>query len=88
MALAVVKNKKRMDWFLGLVMNLNRLPKQGKDLQSLETEPEQPELGVSGSDVVTYGVGTSSALELVSPAIIMWKSDPECDSSYLKWIPK
>lgn len=61
---AVVKHKKRMSWFLVLVGNLDRPPKQDKDLQSSE-----PEVGCAGR--VTSGIGTRSALDLVPSALFM-----------------
>lgn len=74
---AVVKHKKRISRFLDLVGNLDGPPKWDKDLQSSE-----PEVGCA--DIVTSGVRTSSALELMSSALFMWKSIPKCDSSHLK----
>lgn len=79
----LVKHKKRINWFFVLVVDLDRLLKQDKDFQSSETEPIQPGLEV-GCPVVTYKVGTSSALELVSSALFSWWSGPGCDFSYLK----
>lgn len=80
----MVKHKKRVYSFLVSVVNLDKSPKYNKDLWSSEPERAQPRLGVGCPNVVTYKVGTSSALELVSSAIFTWRSGPGCDSSHLK----